>query len=310
MLFNHALFAMMALIWGLTWIAIKAGITAVPPAFFAAARYLLVGVVLGVWVRGSWLAFRGGRAPRLLITGGLNNVVTYALLFWGMQYVASGVAGLVNLALMPVALYGLAILIGDERATWRHAAALVLGIAGLLALFWDRTTTPSGQREALGLLAVVAATFSYALGSVLSRPLLKQVAPLELTGAHAIVGAFGLAAVSFAVEPISGVELRALMSPAPLSGLLFLVVFGTFVAYTIYLRLVHAWGAPRAGLYAFVSPVVALIAGAVVFGEPFGSREAFGAIAMLAGAGLALPRDGPSPALPRQHPQSHGSTPR
>ena len=182
---NHGLFALMALIWGLTWIAIKAGISAVPPAFFAAARYLLVALVLAIAVKGSWSAFQGGRAPRVVVTGALNNVATYALLFWGMQYVPSGVAGLVNLALMPVSLYGLAILFGDERATWRHAAALGLGMVGLVALFWDKTSSAAGQVEAAGLVAVVAATFSYALGSVLSRPLLHKVTPLELTGAHA-----------------------------------------------------------------------------------------------------------------------------
>jgi drug/metabolite transporter (DMT)-like permease len=305
MTLNHGLFALMALIWGLTWIAIKAGISAVPPAFFAAARYLLVALVLAIAVKGSWSAFQGGRAPRVVATGALNNVATYALLFWGMQYVPSGVAGLVNLALMPVSLYGLAILFGDERATWRHAAALALGMVGLVALFWDKTSSAAGQVEAAGLVAVVAATFSYALGSVLSRPLLHKVTPLELTGAHAIVGAVGLMAVSLAFEPISGAQLLSLLSPAPLLGLAFLVVFGTFVAYTVYLRLVHAWGAPRAGLFAFVSPVVALIAGTLVFAEPLGAREAIGAAAMLAGAGLAMPGQGLGRSLPASRQQSH-----
>ena len=287
---DYALFAMMAMIWGLTWIAIKAGITAVPPVLFAATRYLLVAMVMAVAVKGSWLAFRNGRAPRLLVTGLFNNVATYALIFWGMQYAASGVAGLVNLALMPVALYGFAILFGDERASWRHAAALVLGVAGLFALFWQRSTTPAGVVEAQGLAAVVAATLSYALGSQLSRPLLRQLTPLEVTGAHAIVGAAGLSVLALGLGEATAPHFRALLAPAPLSGLVFLVVFGTFVAYTIYLRLLYAWGAPRAGLYAFVSPVVALLAGAAAFGEPLGLSEAIGAVAMLAGAGLAMPR--------------------
>jgi drug/metabolite transporter (DMT)-like permease len=135
--------------------------------------------------------------------------------------------------------------------------------------------------------------------------LLHKVTPLELTGAHAIVGAVGLMAVSLAFEPISGAQLLSLLSPAPLLGLAFLVVFGTFVAYTVYLRLVHAWGAPRAGLFAFVSPVVALIAGTLVFAEPLGAREAIGAAAMLAGAGLAMPGQGAARSLPASQQRSH-----
>jgi EamA-like transporter family len=69
---------------------------------------------------------------------------------------------------------------------------------------------------------------------------------------------------------------------------LFLAIFGTVAAYTIYLRLVRDWGAPRAGLYSFVSPIVALTIGWILFGEPVGWREVGGAAIMLAAASLAL----------------------
>ena len=78
------------------------------------------------------------------------------------------------------------------------------------------------------------------------------------------------------------------MTPLPLAGLLFMVFFGTFVAYTIFLRLVRDWGAPRAGLFSFVSPVVALILGAIVLGEPLTWREVVGAAIMLAAAAIAV----------------------
>ncbi len=63
------------------------------------------------------------------------NVGCYAFLYWGMQYVASGVAAVVNMSMNPVFLFGFAILYGQERASWRHALALVLGIAGIVILF-------------------------------------------------------------------------------------------------------------------------------------------------------------------------------
>ena len=67
-----------------------------------------------------------------------------------------------------------------------------------------------------------------------------------------------------------------------------MVFFGTFIAYTIYLRLVRDWGAPRAGLFSFVSPVVALILGALVLDEPLTWREVVGAAIMLAAAAIAV----------------------
>src|SRR5205085_9541911 len=89
---DHLLFLVMSLIWGTTWIATKAGIAAVPPFFFGAARYVLVSAVLVFVVRDLRAVFGGGRAWRIIITGTLVVSVTYAFIYWGMQYVASGVS--------------------------------------------------------------------------------------------------------------------------------------------------------------------------------------------------------------------------
>ncbi len=288
MTINLGLFSIMSLVWGATWAAVKVGVTAVPPVFFAAMRYLLVGVLLVLFVRGLGSLFARGFIGRTVVTGALVNVGTYALLFWGMQFVGSGVSGLINLALVPVGLFGLSVLVGDEQPRWRHAVALALGVAGLAVLFSGKTSFAASGAELWGAGAIVAATFCYCLGTVLSRPLVTAFTPLQVTAAQAVVGAVGLVALSAALEPLSIETLGALASPAPLAGLMFLVIFGTIAAYTIYLLLVREWGAPRAGLYAFVSPIVALALGWLLFAEPVGWREAVGAAAMLLAAALAM----------------------
>jgi drug/metabolite transporter (DMT)-like permease len=284
---DHLLFLLMSLIWGATWIATKAGIAAVPPFFFGAARYVLVSAVLLFVVRDLPSVFRG-RALRLIATGMLVVVATYAFIYWGMQYVASGVSGVVNMSMNPVCLFGLAILLGQERPTWRHALALVFGLAGLLLLFSGKATLTGDTMELWGAAALVAGSLAYCLGSVLSRPLLEQITPLQLAAAQGLVGAVGLSALALVAEPVSGSTFAALLTPAPLAGVLFLVICGTFIAYIIFLRLMRDWGAARAGLYSFVSPVVALILGAVVYAEPLTWRESTGAAIMLLAAWIAI----------------------
>jgi drug/metabolite transporter (DMT)-like permease len=284
---NFGLFVTMSLIWGATWAAVKVGVTAVPPVFFAGMRYALAGAVLAVLVRGIGGAFGSGFAGRTIVSGILINVGTYSLLFWGMQFVGSGVAGLINLSLIPVGLFGLSVLLGDERPRWRHAIALALGAAGLAVLFSGKASLAFASSELWGAAAIVAATLCYVLGTVLSRPLLAAFTPLQLTAAQAVVGAVGLFALAVACEPLSLATLRDLAAPAPFVGLLFLAIFGTVAAYTIYLRLVRDWGAPRAGFYAYVSPVVALTLGWLLFEEPLGWREAAGGAIMLIAAALA-----------------------
>jgi drug/metabolite transporter (DMT)-like permease len=79
-------------------------------------------------------------AVRTVLTGLLINTGTYALLFWGIQFIDSGVAGLINLSLVPVGLFVLSVLIGDERPRWRHALALAFGAIGLCVLFCNGAT--------------------------------------------------------------------------------------------------------------------------------------------------------------------------
>ncbi|MBZ9771353.1 DMT family transporter [Mesorhizobium sp. CO1-1-8] len=286
---NLAFFAVMSLIWGLTWAAIKLGLNDVPPLLLAAARYLLTTALLATAVRGAGAAFAHGRTGRTVVSALLVNTGTYGLLFWGMQHVPSGLSGLVNLALIPILLFAIAALTGEERPTWRHACALAIGSIGLVGLFWTRLGAGSGS-SGIGLAAIVVATACYCVGSVVSRPLVGAVKPLALTMVQAAIGGVALLALSLVLEPISDETLEALLTPAAIGSLLFLSLFGTIVAYTLYLVLMRDWGTVRAGLYAFVSPIVALAAGAWLFGEAVGWAEIAGAILLLAAAAIALLR--------------------
>ena len=296
---NHGLFLAMSLIWGATWIAGKVVVEAVPPIFMSGARYFLVSLLMAKTVMGLHRSLRGQDIRRIVLSGLLTTTATYVLLFWGIQYVPSGVASVVNLALMVLLLYLFAVLGGQERLSWRPLPAVALGIGGLLVLFWHQDAAiPSDPMELWGALAIVGATAAYALGSVLAKPLVGVIAPLDLTAAHAVLGMVTLGGLSLAFEPISTATFRSLLQPVPLAGLLFLVMFGTVVAYTIYLRLVRDWGAMRAGLYAFVSPVAALMLGTIVLGEPLGWRRDPGRrrdagrrslVAAATAAGLTMP---------------------
>jgi len=285
---DTALFLLMSLIWGCTWAVSKIGISTMPPIFFAALRFAIVALLLLPVVPGISRLLLSSGGSRVLLTGLLVNTGTYALILWGMQYVASGIAGLVNLTMVVVGLYSLALLRGEEKPSWRHIIALLLGLAGLGALFLDRLALRGGALELWGVLAIILGSFSYCLGSVLSRPLLEAATPMQLTGAQALTGGAGLALLAAFLEPVGGTSFAALLQPVPLASLLFMVIFGTFAAYTIYLRLMRNWGSARAGLYAFVSPVIALLVGALVFGEGLGTRQVAGAALLLTAAAVAL----------------------
>jgi len=309
---NGLLFALMCAIWGTTWLAIKVGVTAVPPLLFAASRFLLAGTLMLVWM-GLAARCAGRRPPRvpsrewavLLAVSLLVITGTYALLFWGMRHVDSGLGAILNLGLMPVALLGIGLLYGEERFRPGQAVAIALGLAGLALLLGPALALPGDSRALWGALAVVGGTLSYCWGTVLGRRLLRRHPPLLLSGLQTLLGGCALALLTVALEGpalrasggAGATLLRAALSPAVLGSWLFLVAGGSLVAFTIYLYLVREWGPLRAGLYAFISPVVALALGSIVFGEPLTTAKLAGSALVLAAAWLAL-----RPADPEQEP--------
>jgi drug/metabolite transporter (DMT)-like permease len=92
------------------------------------------------------------------------------------------------------------------------------------------------------------------------------------------------------LEPVGAEDLAVLLRWPVAPSVAFLVVAGSLIGFTIYIRLLRDWGAFGAGLYAFVSPVIAVVAGVLLLGEPFGPSEAVGALLMFAAAAIALRR--------------------
>lgn len=290
------LFLVMSGLWGASWIAIKAGVEAMPPLLFAASRFLAAGVVLfAIAGRRRIRDCLAGRIGRVALVAILVNTATYGLIFWGVQHVASGLAAVVNLALMPIALFSIGLAFGEER--YRHGSALGvgLGVLGLVILFWPRLMAGTDGLSPLGLAAIVVGTLAYCLGSVLSRPLLRETGALALSAVQMLIGGAGLVVASLILEPRSFGQLATLADPTVLASWLFLVLGGAVVGHTIYLSLIRDWGPSRAGLYAFVSPVIAVALGIVVFAESFGPFEAIGSVVMLSAAALARANRADSP---------------
>ena len=140
----------------------------------------------------------------------------------------------------------------------------------------------------VGAGAIVLAALVYSLGSVAARPLLRAYPPVLLAGVTMLAGGVVLIALSAALEPGAGRALAGHWGAAAWGSWAFLVLFGSLVAFTIYLHLIRVWGPARAGAYAFVSPAIAVLLGMAVLGEHFGTVEGVGMAMMLAGAALAL----------------------
>jgi len=284
-----SLFAVMCLIWGLTWIAIRAGVEVLPPVFFAACRFLAAGPML---LAMAWFAGHRVLVPgcgwKVLYTAMLVNTICYGPLFWGMRYVPTGFSAVINLSLIPVAVFGIAVIAGQDRFSWTRMAAVALGVVGLVVMFYGRAAIDPSPEALTGAIVIVIGTLSFCLGSVLTRPLAREMPALVLAGWHCVLGGAGLAIVSLFLEAPTLDLFAAFARPSVLAGWAFLVFGGSIVAYTIFLRLLVAWGPTAASGYSFVSPAIAALVGALVLGERYTAAEGIGALVMLSATFLML----------------------
>jgi drug/metabolite transporter (DMT)-like permease len=292
---NVVYFAMMCLVWGLTFLPVKIAAAHVPPIFLAAARFSIAGLLMLAWAGRDAFKVQRSAWPRLAATALLVNTGNYALLFWGAKHAPSGLSAIVNMATIPIYMLLASRVIEGHRISAPRVVAIALGTVGLGFLFAARAVgglgTASGDAlEAWGLAAVALGTLLYSIGAVLTRPIAVTMPTLTLAGWQTVIGAVGLIAISAALEPVGVNDFRALAQWPVLPSLAALVIGGSLIGFTIYLRLLRDWGAFRAALYAFISPVIAVGAGVVVLAEPFGPAEAVGALLMFAAAAIALRR--------------------
>jgi len=257
-----AAYAVLYLVWGSTYLAMKLAVTTLPPFTTAALRFVFSGallLVVGLVIdrpRITRAQVLASMAQGLLLLVFGNAAVMYA-----MKTVPSGTGALI-IATTPLFM---ALLGRDFRGvTW---ASIALGLVGIGILVDPFAATHAVSPFGVGLL--VFAAFSWAAGSLLPRRWPPPSSNLVATGLQMLTGAL----VQFLIGRALGEEVAlATTTTTSWLALLYLAVFGSLVGFTCYGWLLKVEPASRVATYAYVNPVVAVVLGALVGGEEVGAR--------------------------------------
>ncbi|HEX5724029.1 MAG TPA: EamA family transporter [Longimicrobiaceae bacterium] len=280
------------LIWGSTYLAIRYAVAALPPFLLVALRSLAAGAVLVAWGR-----LRGHRPPSraqgaaAAVTGALYFLVCHGGLFWAEQRVASGPAALM-IATEHFWVVLLAWLLPGGRApSGRALAGIGVGLAGVALLSLGGG---AGGIDPLGAAVLVLGAGAWAGGSLYFQGPRRPESSLYAAGAPLLAGGAMLLAASAAAGEPARVQ-AADFTPLAVGSLLYLVVFGSVVAFTAFTWLVEKEGAGRAASYAYVNPLVAVLLGWAVAGEALTPRVLAAGAAIVAAVVLIATarRDGP-----------------
>ena len=272
-------------IWGTTYLGIRVALETIPPALVGALRYLTAGAALA-----AILYARGERLPGfshwkgLAVLGFLMIAIGNGGVIWAEQWVPSGVAAVV-VAASPFWMTGFeAMLPGGERLTVRGVGGLVIGFVGILLLVWPELTAGGelGQQFGAGVVALQLACIGWALGSSYSRRHAREENALGAAAVQMILGGLFMAvAATFRGE---WSELAFSWRSALAES--YLIVFGSLIGYPAYVYALKHLPMSTVSLYAYINPVIAVVLGTVLLGEPFGWRVVVAAAVVFAGVAV------------------------
>ncbi len=274
-------FAIIYLVWGSTFLAIRIGVHEVPPLLLAGMRFFAAGIILFAWMRATGTASPSGREwASATVLAVLIFLVDYGLVFWAEQRVPSGITA-VMLATIPVFTALLEILIlRTQKLTLRLGCALVVGLAGVAVLVSRSVGFGDAPIERSGAIALVVGAISWSLASVLSRKLRLPESKVMSSGAQMLVGGILLLLAAAIFGEFNGFHWRAVSSGAWLA-LAYLTVAGSIIAFTAYVWLIHHESPTKVGTYAYVNPVIAVVLGYFLGGEALGPRTILGTFLVL-----------------------------
>lgn len=286
-----ALYALICLIWGSTWLAIKIGLVGVPPFLAAGLRFSLASAALFVLAglrRAPLRLDRNGRIA-VLYCGLLGFTLSYACVYWAEQYISSGMAAILYCT-MPLAVALLSrFWTRTETLSARKIGGILAAMAGTVILFW-----PSGGTSSAQLAGMVVALVSVAASAVNLVGVKKYGRDTDVVVMNACgmaVGAFGLLVLSVLFEP----HAAAVWSRANVLALVYLALAGSVTAFMAYFSLVKVMDATRLSLISLIFPLVAVVLGRAVLHEAFPTRAGGGMALVLAGVAVAIvPRRGAS----------------
>ncbi len=289
-------FAAVYIIWGSTYLAIRVAVETLPPFLMAGTRFLIAGAAMIAWTRS-----RGAVPPTkahwrtativggCLLLGGNGGVV------WAEQRVPSSLAALL-VSMTPIWMVLLEWARPRGTRPGRMAlAGLCAGFAGVALLVGPSHGGARDLADPVGTLALLIASFSWAVGSLIARNAPLPDSPMLATGMEMLMGGVWLLAAGLLTGEWSRVQPQQ-FSGASMGAFLYLIVFGSFIGFSSYVYLLRTTTVARASTYAYVNPVVAVFLGWIVLHEAITLRTLAAAGVIVASVALiTVSRPAPAP---------------
>lgn len=271
------------LIWGTSFLWIKIAVADVTPLVLVGLRTMLGALGLGTIIylnrkkMPSWQILRG-KLWNFIILGFFDIALPWALISWGEQYIDSGIASILN-SVMPLFTIIIApLMIKEERITLPKAVGLIAGFIGVVFLI-SPGIQGGWNANLLGQGACLLASISYAFSIVYIRKYCTGLPPELVAFMQIFIGSLMIWTFTFATQG------QPVLPKLPITwfAITWLGLLGSCLAFILYYGLLEQIGPTRVSLVTYVMPLMSVILGIIVLGEPFYWQAVIGGLLILAG---------------------------
>ena len=254
-----AVFLLLGLIWGSSFLWIKIALREIGPATLVAERMTLgaIGMLAYLVIRGVQLPRTMRELAPLAVLGLVNAAVPIFLISWGEVHVDSGTAAVLNSLVPLFSLIIAGIWLRTEPVTALRVTGLILGFGGAAVLASRELSLTGDPLGVIGALAVVVAAASYALGASYAKHRITTTHRYVVAGGTLVFAAIYMWVLALASEWPMGLPTR----PDGILALVWLGLLGSFIAYLCYFFLIERLGATLASMVTYLFPVVGVALG-------------------------------------------------
>jgi drug/metabolite transporter (DMT)-like permease len=265
--------------WGTTWIASKEGVKHMPPMQLVAIRQFLGGILYV-----GYFLFKKTPWPKrhqwktILILSLLNFVLSNGLSTWGVKYISSGLGAILG-AIFPIWIVIISYFRG-EKLNSKAVIGIIICFSGVCIIFYEHLKDFLDPNFSFGIFLSIIATLTWAFGTLYTKKKAASFNPYFSLGLQMLISSLSLFTVIGATGstiPLTEIPSNSWWSIA------YLVIIGSVLTFIAFIYALQKLPAEINSIYAYINPVVAVILGAIMFGESVTLHIAFGGFIVLVG---------------------------
>jgi drug/metabolite transporter (DMT)-like permease len=265
--------------WGTTWIASKEGVKYMPALQLAAIRQFLGSIIYlsyFLFKKTPWP--KGKQWKTIIILSILNFVLSNGLSTWGVKYISSGLGAIIG-ALVPLWVVIISLFRG-EKLVKMAIVGLVVGFAGVCVIFYEHLSDFLIFDFRFGIIISIISTLTWAFATLYTKKKAASFNPYFSLGIQMFISSIFLFAYLGATGSAVSLSTIPVISWVSIG---YLVIFGSVLTFIAYIYALQHLPAEINSIYAYINPIIAVLLGAYILGEPLSLAIAVGGIITLFG---------------------------